>query len=92
MSPKVINIVPAKDPFIPLGITQEADEDEYASLLDKAYLALDPAGDNISILGDDASLTGSNVYQTGDDYLGASTETGHTSASNSKRVKSFLTQ
>ena len=59
--PQGLNIAPAKDPSIGSGINQEAAEDYDASLLGGGSLALDPAGDNISILGDESSLTCGDV-------------------------------
>ena len=56
-SPPGINIAPAEYPSIASGLNQEAAEDYDASLLGGGSLALDPAGDNISILGDESSLT-----------------------------------
>ena len=53
---------------------------------------LDPAGHDISLLGDDIYLTGGNVYLPGYESLGASTATGHNSASNVKQAISVLDQ
>ena len=73
-SPPGLNTVPSKDTSITSGITREATKDDDDSLLCGAPLALDQAGDNISLLGDDTSIKGGNVYPTGD----ASTATGYT--------------
>ena len=45
--PPGFNIEPAKDPSMKSGLTQESSEDEDASLLGGASLALDPSGDDI---------------------------------------------
>ena len=82
--PPGFNIAPAKDPSITSVISNEADEDEYDSLLGGASLYLDPEGDYISLLGDEASLTGFDVYQPGDASIGASNARGHTSTSKVK--------
>ena len=61
-------------------------------LLDKASLALDSSGDDISLLGDRKYLLGNDVYPTEEVSLGASITTGHTSASRVKKDTSLLTQ
>ena len=53
--PPGFNIELAEDPSIKSGLTQEAVEDEEISLPGGESLALDPAGDKISILGYDIS-------------------------------------
>ena len=65
-----LNIAPDKCTSITSGINQEASEYDYASLLGGAYIALEPAGDNIFLFGDNASLTGDYVYPPGDRYIG----------------------
>ena len=92
MPPPDLNISPEKDPSITSGLTHEAAEDEDTSLLGGTSLALDPAGDNISLLSEEASLTGGDVYTHGDESLRASTKTGHTSASNMKQATSLIPQ
>ena len=82
--PPGLNIAPYKDPSITSGLTQEADEDEDASLIGRSYLVLDPAGGDISLLGEEASLAGGNVYPPRDDSIGDSTEKGHTKKSRAK--------
>ena len=77
-SPPGINIVLDKDPSITSGLTHDAADDGDSSLLGGASLDLDLAGDGISLLSDDAYLTIGNIYPPGDEFLGASTETGHT--------------
>ena len=52
--PPGFNIAPSEHPSITSGLTQEAAEDDDASLLGRAYLALDLVGDDISLLGDEA--------------------------------------
>ena len=90
--PSGINIVPDEDPYIASGLIQVASEDENASLLGGAYPDIDQEGDDISLLDDEEFLTGGDVYSTGDNTLGASTATGHTSASKVKKAPSILTQ
>ena len=63
-----------------------------AFLLGGASLALDTAGDDVSLLGDDVSLTGGDVYLLDGDYLRASTATEHTSTTKVKQATSLLTQ
>ena len=92
MSPPGFNISPAKYPSITSGLTKEYAEDEYDSLLGRSSLAIDPAGYDISHLGDEASLTGGDVYPPGDGYLRASTAIGHISTSKVKHDTSMLTQ
>ena len=67
-------------------------EYEDASLLCRASLALEPTGDDISLLGDEASLTGGGVYPPGDESLLYLTATGHTKESKVKQSTSLLTQ
>ena len=90
--PPGFNISPDEDPYITSGLTQEYVEDEDISILGGALLALDPAGDNISLLGDKTSLIGNYAYSPSDASLGYSTATGHTSASIVNQVTSLLTQ
>ena len=92
MPPPDLNISPEKDPSITSGLTHEAAEDEDASLLGGTSLALDPAGENISLLSEEASLTGGDVYTHGDASLRSLTKTGHTSASNMKQATSLIPQ
>ena len=61
-SPPGLNIAPAKDHYIKSGLTKEASEDEYFSLLGRAYLDIELAGYNISLLGNEATLTSGDVY------------------------------
>ena len=56
------NIAPADDPSVTSGLKQEAVEDEDISLLGEASLALDPSGDNISLLCDKTFLIVKDVY------------------------------
>ena len=79
-------VAPSKDPSITSGLTQKAAEYEGASLLVGASLSLDPSGDDISLLGDEASLKGGGVYSPGGVSLGDSTATGHTSTSKVKQA------
>ena len=90
--PPGFNIAPSKYSSITSGLTQEADEYEYVSLLGVSSLALDLAGDNISLLINYYSLISGNVYPPGDASLRVSTATGHTSASKLKQATSLLTQ
>ena len=90
--PSGVNIVTAEDPYITSVLTQEYVEDEDISLLDRASLALDSAGDNISPLGEVTSFIGNYVYLTEDMSLGASAATGHTIASKVKQATYLLTQ
>ena len=62
MSPPGLNIAPVEYPSIKSGLNQETSEDNDDSLLGGASLALDPAGDDISFLGDGASLSGGDLY------------------------------
>ena len=55
-------------------------------------MSLDPTCDDISLLSDEAYLTGGDVYPPGDESLGDSTETGHTRASKVKQDASIITQ
>ena len=57
-----------------------------------ASLALDTAGDYISLLGEKAYLTGGDVYSPGGASLVDSTTTGHTSISKVNQATSLLTQ
>ena len=86
------NIALAKDNSITSVRTQEAAEDGDASLLGGASLSLDPAGDDISLLGDKANLTGGDIYPLRDASVEDSITTGHTSVSKVKQAKSLLTQ
>ena len=79
-----LNIAPAKNTSITSGLTCDAAEDDDVYLLGGLSLALDPAGDNISLLGENLSLTGGDVYQLGGESLRASTSTGHTRTSKFK--------
>ena len=92
MSPQGLNIAPANHTSITSGLTQEAAEYDDASLLGGESLALDPEGERISLLGDDASLTGEDVYPPGDESLRVSTATGHTTSSKVKHATSLITQ
>ena len=69
LSPTGFNISPSKDPLITSGLTQEDVDDEYISILRRVSLALDPAGDDISLLGNYASLMGNAVYPPDDASL-----------------------
>ena len=60
--PPGFNIAPAKYPFITSGLTEEDVEDEDISLLRIASLAIEPSGDNISLLVNGTSLIGNDVY------------------------------
>ena len=91
-SPPGINIAPSEYPSITSRLTHESSEDDGSPLLGGASLYLDPAGDDISILDDNASLPGGGVYPSGYDSLGVSTATGHASASKVKKSTSILTQ
>ena len=90
--PPGLNILPAKDPSITSGLTQEDSEYDYASLPVGSSLALDPVEEDISLLCDEASLTGGDVYPPGYDSLEVSTATGHNSASKVKQATSMLAQ
>ena len=90
--PPGFNIAPSEDPYITSVLTQKDSEDEDDSLLGGSYLALDKAGDNISLLGYKASLTGGDVNPPGDVYLGDSTSILHTSSSKVKQTSSLITQ
>ena len=79
------NIAPAEYPSITSGLTQEAVEDEDVLLLGGVSLALIPAGDDISLLGDETSLIFGDKHPTENASLGGSTTTGHTSASKLKQ-------
>ena len=83
-SPPGIYIAPYDDTSIASGLILDADADDDASLLGGAYLVLDPAGYNVSLLGDYFSLTGGYVYPLGGESLRESTETWHTSVSKDK--------
>ena len=85
-------MAPVKYPSITSGLTCDAAEDDDASILAVASLALDPEGDNISLLSDYASLTGGSLYPPGDESLGSSTATRYTSILNVKHSTSLLTQ
>ena len=87
-----INIAPEKDPSITSGLTHDASEDDYYSLLGGASLAIDPAVDIRSLLGDNAYLKGEDVYPPDNESLRASTATGHTRYSKFKQAVLFLTQ
>ena len=80
VSPPYSNIAPEKDPSIKSGITQESDEDKESLLLVGESLALDLAGDDISLLGYKAYLTVFDFYPLGYESMGTVTSTGHTSA------------
>ena len=85
VSPPDFNIETAKDLSITSGLTCDASGDDYASLLGGSFLALEPVGENISLLGDNHFLSGGNIYPTGDEYFGASTTTGNTRSSEVKQ-------
>ena len=85
MPPPGFNKAPDKDPYITLGFTQEASEDEYASLLGRPYLYLHPEGGDISLLSEEESLTGGDLYPPGDASLRDSIATGKTSALKAKQ-------
>ena len=82
--PPGFNIAPSEYPSITSGLPQEAAEDGDDSLLSGASLAFYLSGDDISLLGYKASLTGGDIYPPGGATLGDSTATGHTSASKVK--------
>ena len=90
-SPLGLNIAPADDPSITSGITHDADENDYYSLLDRLFLAIDTESDDVSLLGYDVSLTCGDVYIPGSESLGASTAIGHNSSSKVKHATSILT-
>ena len=90
--PPGLNIEASEDPSITSGLAQEAVEDEDISLLGVASLAIDPAEDNISLLGDETSLVGSDVHPTEEVSLGSSTAADHTSASRVKQATSLINQ
>ena len=90
--PPGFNIALDRDPSITSGCTQEVAEYEDASILGRASLALEPTGDNISLLGNDASIIGGDLYPPGDTSLVISTSTCHTSASKVKEDTSLITQ
>ena len=92
VSPPGLNIAPAKDHSITSSLIRDASKDDDAFILGGSSLALDPAGEYISILGDNTSITGIGVYPTGDESLGYSTATGITSASKVEQATSLLTQ
>ena len=89
--PPGFNIAPSEDPSIASLITQEVVEDEDISLLGGASLALDPAEDYISLLGNGNSLVGNDVHPHEDLYLSDSTTEGHIIASKVKQATSLLT-
>ena len=62
MNLSVFNISPYEDPSITQGLTQEAAEYEYISLLVVSSLSLDQSGDNILLLGNEISLIENYVY------------------------------
>ena len=78
--PPGFDIAPSKDPSITSLLTQEYAEDEYDPLLGGESIDLDPEGEYISLLSDEASLTFSDVYTPEYESLEASTVTGHTSS------------
>ena len=86
------NIAPAEDPSITSVLTQEAVEDEDMSLLVGSSLALDPAGDDISLLDNETSLIANYAYPPEDESLVYSSTTGHNSTSKLKQMTSLLTQ
>ena len=71
MNLSVFNISPYEDPSITQGLTQEAAEYEYISLLVGSSLSLDQSGDNILLLGNEISLIGNYVYASEDMSLRA---------------------
>ena len=81
-----LNIALDEYPYIKSGLNQESTENEYASLLGGSSLALEPPGYDISLLSDEASMTGDDVYPPEVDSLGASTSTGHTIPSKVKQA------
>ena len=83
-SPLGLNIAPADDPSITSGLTHDADENDYYSLLDRVFLDIDTESDDVSLLGYNVSLTCES--------LGASTAIGHNSSSKVKHATSILTQ
>ena len=89
--PTGFNTTADEDPSITSGLTQEAAEEDDASLLGGASLYIDRTGDDISLLSDDASLTGGYIYPPGDEYLGVSNSTGYTIASNVKQATPIIT-
>ena len=60
--PPCLNIAPSEDPSITLGLTQEAVEYENISLMGGASLAFDPAGYDISLLGNKTYLIVNDIY------------------------------
>ena len=82
VSPSVLDIAPSDDP----SITSCLNSTEYydASLLGVSLLALYPAGNDVSFLCENDSLTGNDVYPLGGESLVGSTTTGHTIASKLK--------
>ena len=60
--PPGFNISPSEDPYNTSGLTHEAVEDEDISLLGEASLAFDPEEDDISLLENETSLIGNDVY------------------------------
>ena len=92
MSPLCINIEPSKYHSINSGITQKTSKDDDASLLGRSSLALEPAGDDISLIGDYSPRIGDSVYPPGVNSLGFSTAAGHTSVSKVKQDTSLIAQ
>ena len=86
------NIAPDETPPITSGLTQEYVEYEDISLLGGASLALEPAEDNISLLGNKTPLVGNYVHPSEYVSLRASTTTSQTSASKVKQATSLLTK
>ena len=87
-----LDIEPAYNPSINSGLTLGAATDGDASLLVGASLALDPARDDVYILGDDVSLFGIDFSILVGESLKASTVRGHIRASKIKQDTLFLTQ
>ena len=55
-------------------------------LIGGSSLSIDPAADDISLLGDEAPLTCADLYPPGDESLGDSTLKGRASASKVKQA------
>ena len=69
-SPLGIDITSSKYPSTASGITSDNSEDDYSSLLGGESLALDPGGEDISLVGNNLSLTGGDAYPLGGGSLG----------------------
>ena len=80
-SPPGLDITPTDNTSINSGLTIESAADDYASLLGGSSFAIDPAVEYVYLLSDDVSLLDGK-------YLGESTATGHTIASEMKQATS----